>query len=92
MSNQPKSGVLVTTKTISATLAVLTLLSTLFVGATTINGYAFRIDKLEAERIELSSSIDQLNVRLDELNKQIVSLTIALNRLEDRYSQLAQRK
>lgn len=78
------TGFLVTPKVISTLVGIVTLLGVTFGASSVVNGYAFRLDKLESDNVELSSSIGQLTNKIDELNIKIVELTFALNNVKDR--------
>lgn len=90
--NEDNKGFFVTTKTISAALGIMTLIGIGVTTVTTLNSYAFRIEKLETEKVEFASSVKNLTTRIEELNTKLVDLTITLNRLEDRYTTLIERE
>lgn len=83
MSTDIEKGITLTPKTLSALLGTIALAVALYNGVSTVNGYSFRLEKLEAERVQFISSIEKLNTKLDETNSKIFDLTIALNRVEE---------
>lgn len=85
MAESTEKGLMITPKSISTTLGVIALGSALFTGISVVNSYSYRLDRLESDKVELTSSITQLTNKIDTLNTKLVDLTIALNRVQDRY-------
>ena len=86
-----EGGILITPKAISAFLAMITLAGSLYAGISKVNGYTYRIDKLEGDQVQITSLIDRLDKKLDQynakfdvMNDKIVNLTITINRFEER--------
>lgn len=84
MADGTEKGWTVSPRGISAAVGLLGLISAAFMIVTTVNGYSFRLEQLESDKIELVTSITDLSGKLNVLNIKIVELTIALNRLQDR--------
>lgn len=77
-------SLVITSKTIPTLIGIITLGTLVFTGISIVNSYAYRLDRLEADKIELSSSIDKLADQISTLNDKIVDLTISLNRVQDK--------
>lgn len=84
LRSDQEQSISINSKTISAVLGLIALMTAVFTGISTVNGYAYRIEKLEADKILLSSSMDKLTQEISSLNAKIVDLTITLNRVQDR--------
>lgn len=84
MDNKPEGGWVVTSKTVTTTISVLSLVGILWMAVTFVNSHTFRLEKLERDNVGFTSAIDKLSSKIDDLNVKIVELTISLNRLQDR--------
>ncbi len=82
-SNQG-GGVYLSTKTISVLVGCFSLLASFYYGVTKVNSYDFRLEKLETEKVQLSSTIDALIKEVKDLNGKIVELTISINSVQIR--------
>lgn len=98
-STPSAGGFLITLKSISAFLAVITLTVTLYTGVSNVNRYIYKIEKLEGDQVQLLSLIDRLDKKLDQYNAKfdisndkIIDLTITLNRLEERLKSMERTK
>lgn len=89
LRSDQEQSIAINSKTISAVLGLIALMTAVFTGISTVNGYAYRIEKLEADKILLSSSMDKLTQEISSLNAKIVDLTITLNRVQDRTEKVA---
>jgi len=88
MSTDQEKGFYVTAKSLTTMLSLLALMTAMYTGVSSINSFAFRLDRLELEKIALVTTIEDLTNKVDLLNNKIIDLTIILNRVEDRYARI----
>lgn len=86
MSNtDPDSrGIVVSPRTITVILGVISLFTSLYFGVSKVNSYDFRLAQLETDKVQLSSTIAALTNEIKDLNGKIVDLTISLNGIQIR--------
>jgi len=94
-----EGGIFVTSKTVSAILGVIALITVTFSSISTVNSYAYKVDSLETKYVQVLSSMDLLNKKLDKYNEKLdtsnektVSLTISITRLEERLKSMEKSK
>lgn len=92
MSEAQEKGVNVTPRTLSTVLGLISLIVALYTGISTLNSYAFRVQSLEANNVQLASSVGKLSGTIEILNEKITGLTITINRIDDRYQQLSDQR
>ena len=84
MQDSDSRGILITPKTLTVVLGVISLFTSLYFGVSKVNSYDFRLAKLETDKVQLSSTIDALTKEIKDLNGKIVELTISLNSVQIR--------
>ena len=84
MSQPTEQGVTVSMKHLGYVIAVITILGFIYTATTKVNGWDFRISKLEQDNQVLSSEVSKVADKLSDLNDKLVSLTITLSRVEER--------
>lgn len=80
-----RDGVSFNSRTLPVYLGLLALATALYSGISAVNAYAFQIERIEGQQVQISEAVTELKTSVQGLDKSITSLTIVLNRLEDRY-------
>jgi septal ring factor EnvC (AmiA/AmiB activator) len=79
-----ETGLVLSTKRLGFILSLVTLASVIFGVFSTVNGWAYRIEKIEDDYKTVSEQTSKMADKVGNLNDQLVSLTITINRLEER--------
>lgn len=85
MSDSDNSGgFYVTARNVGFALSLITLTTIIFGGFSTVNSYAYKIDKIEQDYKSLSLENAKITDKVGKINDQLVDLSITLSRLEER--------
>lgn len=77
-------GILINGKLIGFITSLLVITGLVFSAFSAVNGYSYRIERIEQDNKVLATDITRVSDKLAQLNDQLASLTITLTKVEER--------
>ncbi len=92
MPDNAEPGFTITPRSLGFITSLLVFSGLLFTGISTVNGYQYRMERIEQDNKVLATDITTVSNKLNDLNTQLVSLTITLNKVEERLNARLEKK